>query len=113
MITDELKTLDAWFKLAINTDKAKYVLYEKIHGSDLTLGEKLLEGVKSIKFLGVTIDECLNWKIHYDPHVVVSKISKSLVVIRGMKQVSPPADIKGLYYALMVLRYGVRQVHRS
>ena len=70
------------------------------------MGEKLLEGMKSIKFLGVTIDECLSWKIHYDLHVVLSKISKSLVVIRGMKQVSPPADMKGLYYALMVLRYG-------
>ena len=73
----------------IKTDKTKYILFhrkrENPWGWDLKFGEKLLERVESIKFLGVTIDECLNWKLHAD--LVASKISKSLVVIRGMKQV--------------------------
>ncbi len=88
------------------------------HSSLKSTGAKLLERLEPIKFLGVTIDKCLNWKLHAD--LVASKISKSLVVIRGMKQVLLSADMKKnsimhLYIPtlLMVLRYGVRQVNRS
>ncbi len=48
-----------------------------------------------IKFLEVTIDERLNWKLHADQ--VSSKMSKPLVVIRGMRQVL----LKKLHYALI------------
>ncbi len=60
----------------------------------------------SITFLGVTIDECLNWKLHAD--LVASKICKLLVVIiRGMK-VLLPADIKKLLCTIYShLTYGI------
>ncbi len=63
--------------------------------------------VESIKFLGATIDECLNWKLHAD--LATSKISKSLIVIRGRKQVLPQADRTKLYYALIYphFTYGI------
>ncbi len=70
--------IDRWFnnnKLTINKDKTKYVLLhrkrENLWDWDLKFSEKLLERVDSIKFLGVTIDECLNWKLHAD--LVASK----------------------------------------
>ncbi len=91
-------------KLESNTDKTKYVLLHRKRESswdcNFKLGENLLERVESIKFRGGTIDKFLNWKIHAD--LVASKISKSLVVIRGIKQVLLPADMKNnLYYALI------------
>ncbi len=60
-----------------------------------------------IKLLAVTIDECLNWKLHADQ--VASKMSKSLVVIRGMRQVLFPDDMKKLHYALIYphFTYGI------
>ncbi len=91
LVSDELKTLDRWCnsnKLPIITEKTNYILFHREKNPwdwNLKFGEKLklLERVESSKFLGVTIDECLNWKLHAD--LVASKISKSLVVIRGMK----------------------------
>ncbi len=89
LVSDELKTLDICFnsnKLAINTDKTKYILFHRKKETPWAWGlkfdEKLLERVKSITFLGVTIDECLNWKLHAD--LVASKLAKSLLDISGM-----------------------------
>ncbi len=90
MVNDELKTLDRWFnsnKLAINTDNTIYVLFHRNRENpwdwDLKFAEKLVERVESINSPGVTIDECLNWKVHAD--LVPSKIFKSLLVITEIK----------------------------
>ncbi len=51
-----------------------------------------VEKKKTLKFLGVIIDECLQWKDHTD--YVSPKVIKSLVLIRGMKYILHERDLK-------------------
>ena len=70
----ELTKLSAWFKvnkLSLNVGKTNFMLF-KAHGCPVVLPPHLavkidgksIEGVGKAKFLGVIIDENLNWKSH-------------------------------------------------
>ena len=59
-----------------------------------------IERKETIKFLGVIIDECLQWKDHID--CASSKIIKSLVLDKGMKYIwHEREDFKTLYYTIV------------
>ena len=72
---EELNEIDEWFranKLSINARKTKYIFFHKKHDSKktpqkllmLVLNNTTLERVNSIKFLGVILDENINWNRH-------------------------------------------------
>ena len=75
------KYLDSNF-LHINISKSKFIHFKTPKSNEvnmnLNLYNKPLQHVKSIKFLGVHIDEKLNWKLHID------KVSKKLSKISGV-----------------------------
>ncbi len=89
--------------ISFHTGKQKNIKFE--------LGSKnwtaILERKTTVKFLGTLIDECLTWK--YQIYQVVTKISKSLVIIRVMKLVLYQKDLKALYNSLIHpdLTYGI------
>ena len=60
------KRLDA-NKLSLNIDKTNYIIFHsssvKISSTfDIKIGKKRIERAKSVKFLGLLLDEHLNWK---------------------------------------------------
>ncbi len=59
------------------------------------------------KFLGVTIDQHLNWKKHIES--TKNKISKTLYCIRMVKNTLPKVNLKTLYITLIQphLDYGI------
>ncbi len=97
-----LEKLKIWFEailLILNKTKNKFVLF--YNKKDVTINGKLKIGTqererkKAIKFLGVIIDECLQWKDH--TNYVFSKTTNSLVLIRDMKYILRERDLKKYY----------------
>ena len=67
----ELDKIFQWLcanKLSVNIKKTKYILFHNLHKNieniklDLKLNNTLIERVNKFNFLGVTLDEHLNWK---------------------------------------------------
>jgi Reverse transcriptase (RNA-dependent DNA polymerase) len=58
-----------------------------------------LSEVPAIKFLGVSLDPKLNFKLHISN--IANKISRSLYVIQSAKHVLTPKALKCLYYSLV------------
>jgi len=104
----ELNCLSDWFRanlLSINIQKTKYILFgakQKLRCAppfNLAIDGISLDRVTFTKFLGVYIDEDLNWKPHTS--YISLKISKSLGVINRVKSILPCDLLLSLYYTLI------------
>ena len=118
---NELCKLFTWFcanKLSLNTQKTKYILFNPsnkqlthrfrldLNGNEITqIGKGYTEN--TLKFLGVFIDEQLNWK----PHIshINRKISNAVFSINKLKNFLPRESMETLYYALIHphISYGI------
>ncbi len=106
-IKNDLKIIQNWFQvkgLLINASKTNYVIFHNKKGNiseewDLSIGEERLKRENLVKFLGVIIDEKLTWRDHVDQ--VISKVSKSLALMRGMKNVLNQEDLKTMNYSFI------------
>ena len=71
----------------INVGKTKYIFFHKQQDSKkipqkllmLSLDNTALERVNSLKFLGVILDETINWNRHIE--LVENKISKNIGIL--------------------------------
>ena len=69
-ICNELLKLKKWFalnKLSLNITKTNYMIFCKTKYKDniqISIGNKLIDMVSETKFLGVIIDDQLNWQSH-------------------------------------------------
>lgn len=79
-ITEELSKLKKWFilnKLSLNVAKTNYILFRQSKSQrtgHIKIGTNDIKQVDHTKFLGVDVDEKLNWKIHIEK--VAKKLSK-------------------------------------
>ena len=102
----ELDNISHWLlmnKLSLNVGKTKFIIFRtprKLIPSipTITINSENIEKVTEIKFLGVYIDELMNWKFHI---IYKSKvIAKNLAVIHRIKNLVPIQIRKTLYYSL-------------
>ena len=100
--------LSLWFranKLSLNVQKTNFILFgnKKLPFGDgnfiLTIDGTEIERVKSTKFLGVLIDEKLNWIAHTN-HVSLC-ISKALGILYRIKNALPNRLLLMLYYTMI------------
>ena len=126
-INDDLKRLYDWLclnKLTINTDKTKYMIYSISKRTYLPFPSKTdlpkvrlngvpIKRVKSYEFLGLNIDEHLNWKKHMQ--VVLSKIQRNLGIVRRIALFLDRHSLLQLYHSLILshIRYGLIVWHCS
>ena len=107
---NELKTISDWMaanKLSLNIGKTKYILfsprgkYNKRQNlnSLILIRNKPLDKVESADFLGVTIDDQLNWKNHVNK--IKMKISRVLGVLYKTRHKLNTTAMKSIYYALI------------
>ena len=84
-ICNELMKLEKWFalnKLSLNISKTNYMIFCKSQveqNIQISFGNKLINKENETKFLGVIIDDQLNWHSHIKQ--IVSKLHKNYYVI--------------------------------
>lgn len=75
--------------------------------SNISLDNQTINQAKTSKFLGLIIDECLNWNSHVD--YLVNKINSGLFVLRSMAFICDISVLKMVYHSLIEshIRYGI------
>ena len=112
----ELAKVDEWFrinKLSINHNKTYFMLFNKSqHNSvnydfNLKLQNTLLVRKNAVKYLGVTIDDKLTWKIHLQN--LSAQLSRFCGVLYRLRHLVPSKILTLLYYSLVYsrLQYGI------
>jgi hypothetical protein len=90
-----------------------YLLFRKKYDNtntndyNLNIGSERIKRVQHTKFLGLIIDEQLQWTAHIKH--VKSKLSSSLYAIRNAKHILSTSQLKTLYYSMVhpYLEYGL------
>jgi hypothetical protein len=105
----ELANVSNWLcanKLSLNVAKCKYIIFhtpkKKVKPLSLKINNTVIERVKEFNFLGLTINEHLNWKAHINK--IANKISKSLGILNKLKHFLP-LHTKVLMYNSLILSY--------
>lgn len=104
-IEDDMNKLNNWMYdnyLSFNTDKTNYMLFKTSRQANVNLRPILVNNsnikrTNSTKYLGLIIDEELNW----GPHVqsLRKQLFPYLFVLRNTKYNLPKSNKKALYYA--------------
>ena len=110
MINLELTKISDWLavnKLPLNAAKTKFMLfhnYQKIINEDdiphLTINDTVIERVTEFNFLGLTINEFMNWNSHSSK--ISNKISRTLGVMNRLKRYLPFSALKLMYSSLIL-----------
>ena len=106
-LNKELKVLAIWLKankLSLNIKKTQFMLFgnkKNLDPDDVNIvidGHTIQRTTKS-KFLGVIIDEKLNWKHHIT--YICNKISKGMGIILKARNVLNKESLVSLYYTMV------------
>ena len=95
-------------RLSINPSKTKYIIYKPIFKSqknlkkltdtlntDLVMGNTILEQVRSIKFLGIIVNDKLTWDLH-KKHIQV-KVNKTLGILYRSRTIMDQNNLINMY----------------
>ena len=94
------KSVHMHFRPSLNAEERLTSARVREHGSEnvLKLGDQKLKKVDKIKFLGVIIDENLNWEEHVEH--VIKKLNSSIVIIKRIIKFVPKSEYMKIYDAL-------------
>ena len=107
-MNQEIKAVVEWFKvnqLCLNISKTNFMIFSaknKIYESsnyNIQVENITVEQVKQTKFLGVYIDDKLNWSVHIN--YICNKISKNIGVITRARKMLDQKTTTGLYYTFI------------
>ena len=91
-------------KLTLNETKTKYMVFTQSKNSSinpvLTINNSTLERVKSIKFLGVILNDKLKWDEH--KIYIKTKISKNVGIINKCRKILKLNDIISMYNSFIL-----------
>ena len=113
-VNQELRKLSQWLninRLALNVGKTNFVIFrakKKIyHNVTLIMNRKAIEQKDHVKYLGVLMDQHLNWKKQIAN--VTKKISRGVGILAKLRSYLDPKLLKNIYYCIVVshLSYGV------
>ena len=120
-INNEPNRLHAWFnvsKLSLNISKTSYMMFSNSKSTQtfsISINCVNIRRVCAVKYLGVYIDDNLNWKRHIT--YVCNKLSKSISILYKACQTLNTNAIKTLYCSLIlqyiyhiVQRFGVTHI---
>ena len=114
-INTELAKVYNWLclnKLSFNISKTKFIIFhrsykENIYTPKIEINNLKIDRVSHFDFLGIILDENLNWKDHINK--ISTKISRVIGILCKMKNFMPPFILKTLYNSLIMphLTYGI------
>ena len=104
--TELLKVMD-WLnanKLSLNIDKTHFIILKNkskkiTNNHKVYMNNREISEVKFTKFLGVLINNQLNWKNHLDH--ICTKVSKNIGIILKARRVFDKHTLLSLYYSLI------------
>ena len=107
VVNTELDTLSSWFqanRFSINVKKSNFVIFKSAQNRQnldfsFFIDNNKIDRVEEVMFLGVILDQTLNWKSHI--HNVARKFSKSLGVIYKASFCLNEASLRTLYFSLV------------
>ena len=115
IINNELNKVSDWMdlnKLSLNISKTKCMIFKPTSRTIadkpiLKIKDTIIDYVEYFNYLGVIIDQRLNWKNHIE--VIAKKISKSICIMNKLKHYLPTHTLKNIYDSLIssYLNYGV------
>lgn len=104
-INNELNSINMWLKhnkLRLNITKTKYIIFQNrsvtTNMPPITLEGKVLERVSYTKFLGVVIDQNINWK--YQINSVANKLSRICGILYRIRNSLTQEALISIYYTL-------------
>ena len=117
LINVELRKISDWLavnKQSLNVQKTKFMIfhnYQKVISAnemlDLIICETKIERVTIFNFLGLTINEFINWSAYSSK--IANKIYRALVVMHRLKRYLPISIMKLMYDSLTLshLQFGI------
>ena len=107
IVNTELDKLSSWFqanRLSINVKKSNFVIFKSAQNRQhldfsFFIDNNQIDRVEEVVFLGVILDQNLNWKSHI--HNVARKVSKSLGIIYKASFCLNEASLRTLYFSLV------------
>ena len=115
-INIELSNIQEWLninKLSLNVKKTKFMIFHHHQRNinniipTLKINSETIENVCEFNFLGLTIDEHLNWKPHIQK--ISNKIARTLGIMCRLKNFLPTHILRVLYNSLILphLQYSI------
>ena len=102
-VNAELQSIMTWLqvnRLSLNIKKTHYIVFcgkKNFDGNlDIKINNTMIDRVFSTKFLGVQIDQHLNWKCHID--YIAKKLSKCVGILSRARCYLPKECLINLYY---------------
>ena len=117
LINSELNEIADWLavnKLSLNVQKTKFMIFhyrQRILTENdiphLMINNTLIEQVTEFNFLGLTVNEFMNWHSHTQK--IANKISRTLGVMNRLKRYLPISAMKLMYDSLILshLQFGI------
>lgn len=105
VLNSELMHLSDWLtcnKLSMNIDKTKYTIFSyrgEVELGDVRINGGVVDYSRSVKFLGIMIDNNLNFSDHCK--YICNKVSKSIGVLNKINYFLPKCVLRSLYYTLI------------
>ena len=102
---NELIKIHNWMKinkLSINFEKTNFMIFSKKRKKvkfNLDIEGNILNRVSNIKYLGIMINECLNWSSHIQH--VRTKISRACYIISKIRYYVDQKTLIMLYYSMV------------
>ena len=105
-LNKDLKELSFWLnanKIALNVAKTEVILFKTKHkpcDTDLRLklSRKRLYKTKYLRYLGIKIDENLNWKVHI--HDLASKLNRANAILAKLRNFVNSEILRSTYFAI-------------
>ena len=110
-VNNELEKINNWLqsnKLFLNYSKTNYLIFSKKKKKtkfSISINNNLLKQQHSAKYLGILIDDEINWKPHINN--LRSSLSRSCFALSRLKNYVNKTTLKSVYYSLFYskLRY--------
>ena len=105
-LNKDLKELPFWLnanKIALNVAKTEIILFKTKHkpwdtALKLKLNRKRFYKTKYLRYLGIRIDENLNWKVHI--HDFASKLNRANAILAKLRHFVNSEILRSTYFAI-------------
>jgi hypothetical protein len=108
-----LTALNRWFKvnsLSIKFEKTHYIQFKTKNKPTFDINivcDKLITPVPNIKFLGIYLQDSINWSCHIE--YIIPKLSLACYIMEDIKPITPINTLKTVYYSYFnaIITYGL------